>query len=98
METSRSPRITSRLMPISRSATTRCSRASSVVTIEERFDVGIGGSLAEPMPADAFTARVRERLGREPLSFQYGPAEIRRVAIVSGGAASTVAGTQPQRL
>ena len=58
------------------------------VTVEERFDVGIGGSLPEPTTADAFTSLVRARLGREPLAFLYGPAEIRRVAIVSGGAAS----------
>ncbi len=58
------------------------------VGVEERFDVGVGGSLAEPMDTDAFVARVRSVLGREPLSFQYGPAEVRRVAIVSGGAAS----------
>ena len=36
----------------------------------------------------AFTARVRDALGgRDPLAFLYGPDEIRRVAIVSGGAA-----------
>ena len=58
------------------------------VEVEEVFEVGFGGSLPEPLSADAFTARVRELLGREPLAFQYGPAEVRRVAIVSGGAAS----------
>jgi dinuclear metal center YbgI/SA1388 family protein len=58
------------------------------VDIEEAFDVGHGGSLAEPSSPDAFTARVRDVLGREPLAFLYGPQEIRRVAIVSGGAAS----------
>jgi dinuclear metal center YbgI/SA1388 family protein len=59
------------------------------VELEEVFDVGHGGSLAEPLSPDAFTARVRDALGgREPLSFLYGPDEIRRVAIVSGGAAS----------
>ena len=58
------------------------------VEVREPFEVGFGGSLPEPMSADAFTTRVRDTLGREPLSFQYGPAEVRRVAIVSGGAAS----------
>jgi dinuclear metal center YbgI/SA1388 family protein len=58
------------------------------VEIERRFDVGIGGSPAEPTAADGFVARVSERLGREPLVFPYGPAEVRRVAIVSGGGAS----------
>jgi putative NIF3 family GTP cyclohydrolase 1 type 2 len=38
--------------------------------------------------ADAFVARVRDVLSREPLAFLYGPREIRRVEIVSGGAAS----------
>ena len=59
--------------------------------IEEPFDVGFGCSLPEPESADAFTARIRSVLSREPLSFLYGPAEIRRVAIVSGGAASMLA-------
>ncbi|HEU0303668.1 MAG TPA: Nif3-like dinuclear metal center hexameric protein [Gaiellaceae bacterium] len=57
------------------------------IVVEEPFDVGHGGSLAEPLSPDAFVARVRDVLGREPLAFQYGPDEIRRVAIVSGGAA-----------
>jgi dinuclear metal center YbgI/SA1388 family protein len=61
------------------------------VTIEERFDVGFGGSLGEPSSPEGFVARVRDVLAREPLVFQYGPAEIRRVAIVSGGAASRLA-------
>jgi len=61
------------------------------VELSEVFDVGHGGSLAEPLSPDAFTARVRDVLGREPLAFQYGPDEIRRVAIVSGGAAGLLA-------
>jgi dinuclear metal center YbgI/SA1388 family protein len=58
------------------------------VAVEERFDVGVGGVLSEPATPDEFTGRVRETLGREPLAFLYGPDEVRRVAIVSGGAAS----------
>lgn len=58
------------------------------VEVEERFDVGVGGSLPEPASADDLIALVGERLGREPLAFAYGPAEVRRVAIVSGAAAS----------
>jgi dinuclear metal center YbgI/SA1388 family protein len=54
----------------------------------ETFDVGVGGALAEPLGPDAFLARVRNVLAREPLGFMHGPPEIRRVAIVSGGAAS----------
>lgn len=55
--------------------------------VEERFEVGFGCSLPEPVSADAFVTRIRDTLGREPLSFPYGPQEVRRVAIVSGGAA-----------
>jgi dinuclear metal center YbgI/SA1388 family protein len=58
------------------------------VDVTERFDVGVGGVLAESMRPDAFVARVREILEREPLAFQYGPRDVRRIAIVSGGAAS----------
>lgn len=58
------------------------------VEVERPFDVGVGGSLPEPISADDLVARVRERLGREPLVFAYGPAEVRRVAIVSGAGAS----------
>jgi dinuclear metal center YbgI/SA1388 family protein len=62
------------------------------VELEERFDVGHGGSLAEPLNPDDFTARVRHVLGgREPLAFLYGPDEIRRVAIVTGGGAGLLA-------
>ncbi len=62
------------------------------VELDSVFDVGHGGSLVQPLSPDAFTARVRDVLGgREPLAFQYGPDEIRRVAIVSGGAAGLLA-------
>ncbi|HEX2505755.1 MAG TPA: Nif3-like dinuclear metal center hexameric protein [Gaiellaceae bacterium] len=55
---------------------------------ERRFaELGFGGPLEEPLAADAFAARVRERLDRPPLLFSYGPEEIRRVAVVTGGAA-----------
>jgi dinuclear metal center YbgI/SA1388 family protein len=56
--------------------------------VDEPFEVGFGCSYPEPVTADAFVARVRDVLSREPLAFLYGPREIRRVAIVSGGAAS----------
>jgi dinuclear metal center YbgI/SA1388 family protein len=62
------------------------------VELDAAFDVGHGGSLREPLSPDAFTSRVRDVLGgREPLTFQYGPDEIRRVAIVSGGGAGLLA-------
>jgi dinuclear metal center YbgI/SA1388 family protein len=55
---------------------------------ETRFaELGFGGPLERPVSADVFAARVRERLGRPPLVFSYGPEEIRRVAVMSGGAA-----------
>lgn len=54
---------------------------------ERRFtDWGWGGSLATPVPASDFANRVQEVVGRMPLVFSYGPEEIRRVAICSGGA------------
>ena len=58
------------------------------VEVERPFDVGVGGVLPRPLAADELAARVAERLGREPLLFDYGPARVRRVAIVSGAAAS----------
>lgn len=56
--------------------------------VEEPFEVGFGCLLPEALPAETFIDRVRNVLEREPLAFAYGPPEIRRVAIVSGGAAS----------
>jgi dinuclear metal center YbgI/SA1388 family protein len=54
---------------------------------ERRFtDWGFGGPLAAPVPASDFANRVQEVVGRMPLVFSYGPDEIRRVAILSGGA------------
>ena len=59
---------------------------------EARFtEWGFGGPLEEPLSADAFAGRVRERLDRPPLVFSYGPEEIRRVAVLTGGAARYVA-------
>lgn len=59
------------------------------VVPEGRFadGLGFGGRLAEPAPLSALAERVRERLGRMPLVFSYGPEEIERVAVCSGGAA-----------
>jgi dinuclear metal center YbgI/SA1388 family protein len=48
-------------------------------------EIGAGGRLKEPVPADTFVERVKERLGRAPLSFLYGPEPVRTVAIVTGG-------------
>ncbi len=50
---------------------------------------GIGGRVATSL--DRFLARVREKINPEPLVFQEGPADLARVAIVSGGAARYLA-------
>jgi dinuclear metal center YbgI/SA1388 family protein len=58
---------------------------------EGRFtDWGYGGRLAAPMPASEFSALVQEKLDRPPLVFAYGPEEIERVAVLTGGAARYV--------
>ena len=50
--------------------------------------VGRGGSFAEPVPVSTLVERVAAACGgREPLLFDGGPAAVRRIAIVSGGAA-----------
>ena len=49
--------------------------------------IGRGATFAEPVPSGELFARVSAATGREPLVFDAGPAEIRRIAIVSGGAA-----------
>jgi dinuclear metal center YbgI/SA1388 family protein len=51
-------------------------------------DVGRGATFAEPVAAADLFARVAAVTGREPLVFDAGPPQIRRIAIVSGGAAS----------
>jgi dinuclear metal center YbgI/SA1388 family protein len=52
--------------------------------------IGFGGPLLEPCSSDEFAARVRERLGREPLVFPYGPQPVRTAAVVTGGAARSL--------
>ncbi len=49
--------------------------------------IGRGGTFAEPVAAADLFARVRGVTGREPLVFDGGPPEIRRIAIISGAAA-----------
>jgi dinuclear metal center YbgI/SA1388 family protein len=53
--------------------------------------LGFGGRLAEPIPVSGLAERVRERLGQMPLVFSYGPEEVERVAVCSGGAARYLA-------
>jgi dinuclear metal center YbgI/SA1388 family protein len=50
--------------------------------------IGRGAAFAEPLAAAELFERVAAATGREPLVFDAGPPAVRRVAIVSGGAAS----------
>ncbi len=57
------------------------------VDVEGPFaEIGAGGRLPAPAPLETFLARVRERIGPEPLVFAEGPDPVERIAIVSGGA------------
>jgi len=58
---------------------------------EQFGGIGFGGPLAEPVSADEFAARVRDRLGSEPVVFAYGPERIERAAVITGGAARYLA-------
>jgi len=49
--------------------------------------IGVGGALDEPASIDELTARVREKLGSEPVVFAHGPDRIERAAVITGGAA-----------
>src|SRR4026207_1983509 len=61
------------------------------VETERRFTPwGYGGELAAPVPMSDFSALVQEKLDRMPLVFSYGPEEIERVAVLTGGAARYV--------
>jgi dinuclear metal center YbgI/SA1388 family protein len=54
-------------------------------------EVGWGGALREPRSVDDFSARVERLVARTPLVFPYGPEQVRRAAICSGGAARHLA-------
>jgi dinuclear metal center YbgI/SA1388 family protein len=49
--------------------------------------IGRGATFPEPLPAAELFERVAAATGREPLVFDAGPPAVRRLAIVSGGAA-----------
>jgi dinuclear metal center YbgI/SA1388 family protein len=53
--------------------------------------IGRGAHFSEPVPAAELVARVAAVTERDPLVFDAGPPEIRRLAIVSGGAAGHLA-------
>jgi dinuclear metal center YbgI/SA1388 family protein len=62
--------------------------------IEERqrfTEWGWGGRIPEPLSIADFAERVQALSGRMPLVFPYGPEELERVAILTGGAARYVA-------
>lgn len=50
--------------------------------------IGFRGTFAAPMPRAAFLARLKEGVSPRVVAHEFGPAEIRTVGIVSGGAAS----------
>ena len=52
--------------------------------------VGWIGEATEPLPLSDFVERAKALFGSDPLVFDSGPAEIRRVGIVSGGGSSTL--------
>ena len=58
--------------------------------------IGFGGPLAEPVSVDEFAARVRERLGSDPVVFAHGPERIERAAVITGGAARYLADAAPR--
>ena len=61
------------------------------VRTDRRFTLwGYGGKLAAPMAMSDFSSVVQETLDRMPLVFSYGPEEIERVAVLTGGAARFV--------
>jgi dinuclear metal center YbgI/SA1388 family protein len=53
--------------------------------------IGFGGALGEPASIDEFTARVRDKVGGNPVVFAHGPKRIERAAVITGGAARYVA-------
>jgi dinuclear metal center YbgI/SA1388 family protein len=53
--------------------------------------IGWIGAAPEPIAAAELSARCARLFGADPLVFESGPAEIRRVGIVSGGGSSTLA-------
>jgi dinuclear metal center YbgI/SA1388 family protein len=69
------------------------------VEVEAPFaGIGVGGRLDRgPLSIEDVVARIRERLGSDPLVFAEGPAQVERVAIVSGGAGKYVTQAAAER-
>jgi dinuclear metal center YbgI/SA1388 family protein len=53
--------------------------------------IGFLGHAAEPLARAELVERCRSVFEREPLAFEYGPDPVRTVAVMSGGAASSLA-------
>ncbi len=52
-------------------------------------EIGIGGTLAAPIPLDALVERLAQATGEPPIRvLAHGPDEVSRVGCISGGAAS----------
>ena len=66
-------------------------RELGIEPVEQFGGIGFGGPLTEPVSAEEFAARVRERLGSEPVVFAHGPERIERAAVITGGAARYLA-------
>ena len=61
------------------------------VEVEAPFaGIGVGGRIPGGIAAEAFVERVAERVGRTPTAFLEGPGHVKRVAIITGGAARYV--------
>jgi dinuclear metal center YbgI/SA1388 family protein len=52
--------------------------------------IGLAATLPEPVPVGAFVARIAGTVSREPLVVGGGPPTVRRVGVVTGGAARQV--------
>ena len=48
-------------------------------------EIGVGGTLSEPVAIEELTRRFHEATGSEPLVFPEGPERIERVAVITGG-------------
>src|SRR5262245_29087711 len=66
-------------------------RELGIEPAEHFAEIGFGGPLAEPVSVGQFEARVREKLGIEPVVFAHGPERIERAAVITGGAARYLA-------
>ena len=66
--------------------------------VAKGLPVGWIGHAAEPLALSDLVERARSLFGSDPLVFDSGPAQVRRVGIVSGGGSSTLAEAVSLRL